>query len=147
VLYCIEFNSFTFDHFFRCQSQTIAAATSSNNEKGKGIEMDSLNIDCVMVRVPPVLLLFIILFIIMLFFYFSLSSLFIIFVHHYSASLVAIALHYCCSPLWSISSLSLSQISDNYWPALLSEPFSHHPTALDAISAYKEAYHILKKPR
>jgi anaphase-promoting complex subunit 2 len=38
-------------------------------------------------------------------------------------------------------------MSDNYWPTLQTETFTHHPSALSAISQYKEAYHILKKPR
>ena len=39
------------------------------------------------------------------------------------------------------------QISDCYWPALVSESFTHHPHATQAIVRYQEAYTVLKKPR
>ena len=38
-------------------------------------------------------------------------------------------------------------VSDNYWPALQSESFTHHPTAVEALTQFQAAYHILKKPR
>jgi hypothetical protein len=38
-------------------------------------------------------------------------------------------------------------ISDCYWPTLQDDSFQHHPQAREAITAYEEAYAILKKPR
>jgi anaphase-promoting complex subunit 2 len=38
-------------------------------------------------------------------------------------------------------------ISDNYWPTLQNNEFTHHPAALEAIAVYQETYTLLKKPR
>jgi anaphase-promoting complex subunit 2 len=38
-------------------------------------------------------------------------------------------------------------ISEHYWPALLTDPFVHHPEAQAALTAYEQAYAVLKTPR
>jgi anaphase-promoting complex subunit 2 len=38
-------------------------------------------------------------------------------------------------------------ISDNYWPTLQNNEFTHHPLALESITIYQETYTLLKKPR
>lgn len=38
-------------------------------------------------------------------------------------------------------------VSDNYWPALQTDPVALHPTASDAIKIYETAYAAAKKPR